>query len=46
MARFLILAAVAFLVYAVYVAYQQGYAAGMKAEREAQRRRGRFRSVG
>ncbi len=46
MTRLLILAAVGLLVYAVFMAYKQGYAAGMKAEREAQRKRGKMHSVG
>jgi hypothetical protein len=46
MTLLLILAAVGLLVYAVFAAYRYGYAAGMKAEREAQQRRGRLRSIG
>ena len=33
------------LAYSIIAAYRYGYAAGMRAEREVQRRRGRFRTV-
>ena len=46
MTRLLIFVEIGLLIYSVFAAYWYGYAMGMKAEREAQRRRGRFRPVG